>query len=150
MERVSWDEHALILAFSATLRSQDPYKKVGACALDYNNHVLGVSYNGLAPGKQVDSCFWTDRDARRPYMLHAETNLLARVGIGEARLLAVTLQPCSSCAAAIASHRIKRVIYSEVYATDTKGLEILDFYGIEVVQIDKAKILDRLTTLYDI
>lgn len=147
MERVSWDEHALLLAFTATLRSQDPYKTVGACALDYNNQVLGVSYNGLAPGKQVDPSFWEDRDKRRPYMLHAETNLLARVGIGEARLIAVTLQPCSSCAAAIAAHRIKRVVYCEPYTTDTKGLDILSFYGIEVLQIDRSQVLSNLARL---
>lgn len=148
MRRVNWDEHALILAFAATLRSQDPYKKVGACALGHNNHVLGVAYNGLAPGKIVDETFWSDRDARRPYMVHAETNLLARVGIGEARVIAVTLQPCSSCASSIVAHGIKRVIYSEVYANDVKGLDILNFYGVDVVQIPKEHIIKCINEIY--
>lgn len=148
MERVNWDEHALILAFAATLRSQDPYKKVGACALGHNNHVLGVAYNGLAPGKHVDSSFWLDRDARRPYMVHAETNLLARVGIGEAKTIAVTMQPCTSCASSIVAHRIQRVIYSENYITDTKGLDILRFYGVEVVQIPKEHIIKCINEIY--
>jgi len=147
MERVSWDEHALILAFGATLRSQDPYKKVGACALGHTGQVLGVAYNGLAPGKNVDSSFWSDRDARRPYMLHAEVNLLSRISIGEAKTIAVTLQPCSSCAGAIAANKVQRVVYSETYDLDTKGLDILRFYGIEVVHIPKEVIINHIKSL---
>lgn len=141
MQRVSWDEHALILAFAATCRSQDPYKKVGACALDYNNHVLGVAYNGLAPGKNVPDTFWHDRENRRPYILHAETNLLSRISIGQAKTIAITMQPCSSCAVTIAAHRIQRVVYSENYEYDKRGLDVLKFYDIEVVQISKDTII---------
>jgi dCMP deaminase len=140
MERVDWDLHALILAFAATFRSPDPYKKVGACGLDKYNNVLGVAYNGLAPGKEVNEEFWGDRDARRPYILHAETNLLSRVHIGQIKTIAVTMQPCSCCATAIAAHRIKRVVYSESYDYDTKGLDVLKFYNIETVQIPKTVI----------
>lgn len=141
MQRVDWNEHALILAFAATCRSQDPYKKVGACALDYNNNVLGVSYNGLAPGKNVSDEFWHDRDGRRPYILHAETNLLSRIHIGQAKTIAITMQPCSSCAISIAAHRIQRVVYSESYDYDKKGIDVLNFYGIEIVQISKERII---------
>jgi len=144
MQRVNWNEHALILAFAATCRSQDPYKKVGACALDYNNNVLGVAYNGLAPGKNVDDTFWHDRDGRRPYILHAETNLLSRIHIGQAKTIAITMQPCSSCASSIAAHRIQRVVYSESYEYDTKGIDILKFYGIEIVQIPKERIINLI------
>ena len=144
MQRVNWNEHALILAFAATCRSQDPYKKVGACALDYNNNVLGVAYNGLAPGKNVDDKFWHDRDGRRPYILHAETNLLSRIHIGQAKTIAITMQPCSSCASSIAAHRIQRVVYSESYEYDTKGIDILKFYGIEIVQIPKERIINLI------
>lgn len=144
MKRATWDEHALILAYSATCRSQDPYKKVGACALDHNNYVLGVSYNGLAPGKSVDDLFWLDRDSRRPFMIHAETNLLSKIIVGQAKTIAITLQPCSCCAAAIAAHKIERVIYSEEYDYDNKGLDILQFYGIETVQIPKEYIIKHI------
>lgn len=147
MQRVNWDEHALILAFAATCRSQDPYKKVGACALDYNNHVLGVAYNGLAPGKNVDETFWHDRERRRPFILHAETNLLSRISIGQAKTIAITLQPCSSCAIAIAAQRIQRVVYSENYEYDKKGLDVLKFYNIETVQIPKENIIKYIQAI---
>ncbi len=47
--RISWDSYALKIAQVAALRSEDPFKKVGACALDFSNRVIGVAYNGLAP-----------------------------------------------------------------------------------------------------
>ena len=55
MPRIDWDKHALLLAWAATRRSEDPYMKVGACALGHNNEVLGVAYNGLAAGKKIAS-----------------------------------------------------------------------------------------------
>jgi dCMP deaminase len=147
MQRVNWDEHALLLAYSASLRSEDPYKKVGAAALDHKNRILGVSYNGLAPGKKVGSLFWRDRDARRPYMLHAETNLLARIDKDEAKMIAVTMQPCASCAQQIVAHQIQRVVYCEPYPLDSKGLDILRFYDVQVVQIPKEQIINHINQL---
>jgi len=148
MKRVSWDEHALILAYAATCRSQDPYKKVGACALDEYNNVLGVAYNGLAPGKTIDDAFWHDRENRRPFILHAENNLLARITVGQARTLAVTLLPCSKCAITIAAHRIRKVVYSETYDYDLGGLDIFKFYNIEVVQIPKETIIKLTSSIW--
>ena len=131
--RISWDEYALELAYSASKRSEDPYRQVGACALGVNNMVLGLGDE-----------FWKDRDNRRKYMIHAETNCLSLFKKGESRLIAVTLLPCSSCATAIAAYGIKKVIYSEMYENDKKALEIFDFYNVElerVVLLDKT--LDR-------
>jgi dCMP deaminase len=134
--RVSWAEYALRLAIVGTTRSVDIYKQVGACALDYNNRVIGVAYNGLAPGKEVDPSFWNDREARMPYMLHAETNLLSLFKRGQARLLACTLLPCSACARQIVAHGIQEVVYGEIYKKDTGAFDIFKFYNISVQQID--------------
>ena len=134
-ERISWEEYALRLADVASLRSPDPFVKVGACALDYSNRVIGVAYNGLASNKDVDEEFWKDRDARRPFMIHAEVNLLSLFKRGECKLLACTLLPCSSCASAIVAHGIKKVVYKDTYFRDDKALEIFKFNGIEYSQI---------------
>ena len=133
--RASWSEYALSLAQTAATRSEDPYYKVGACALAYDNKVLGLGYNGLAPDKNVDDGFWGDRDARRPYMIHAETNCLSLFKAGECKLLAVTLLPCASCAAMIAAYRIPAVVYAEVYERDMAAIETFDFYGIKLNQL---------------
>jgi len=147
MQRISWDKHALLLDWAATRRSEDPYMKVGACALGNNNEVLGVAYNGLAQGVSVNEEFWVDRDKRRPYMIHAETNLLARIHPGQAKTIAITLQPCTHCAQSIAAYGIKRMIYSMKYDFDKGGLNILDFYGIEHKCISKEEIQDELRNL---
>jgi dCMP deaminase len=134
MQRLNWEEYAIELANTASLRSEDPFRKVGACALSHDNRVLGVAYNGLVSNKNVDDSFWKDRDLRRPYMIHAETNLLSLFRRNECGLIAVTLLPCSSCAKMICAWNIKKVIYSEEYdnvdALHTK--EIFDFYNIEL------------------
>ncbi len=130
-DRVSWDLYALHLASCAALRSEDRYHKVGACALSYDNRVLGVSYNGLQSGKKVTSKFWGNRDARRPFMIHAETNLLSLFKRNECKILACTLLPCENCARMIAAWNIPHVVYQEEY--DHAGLtkEIFKFYNIK-------------------
>lgn len=133
--RVSWEEYALRIAEAASLRSEDVYTKVGACALDYSNRVIGVAYNGLASGVEVNDSFWRDRDKRRPYMIHAETNLLSLFKRGECRLLACTLLPCSGCASMISAYGIKRVVYKEHYYRDALALDIFKFNNIECIQI---------------
>lgn len=132
--RISWEEYALRIALVASMRSEDPFKKVGACALDNNNRVIGVAYNGLASKKEADKDFWKDRDQRRPFMIHAEANLLSLFKRGDCNLLACTLLPCSSCATMIAAYDIKRVIYTETYNQDIKALDIFKFYGISCQQ----------------
>lgn len=134
-QRIDWDTYALKLAEVAALRSEDPWVQVGAAALDKENRVLGVAYNGLAPGKTVTDVFWNDRDGRRPFILHAETNLLSLFKRNEAHTIACTLLPCSSCAAHIIAHGVKKVIYRDVYTKDMKALDIFNFYNIEVKQI---------------
>ena len=134
--RSSWAAYALSLAQTAATRSEDPYYKVGACALSSDNKVLGLGYNGLASGKDVDETFWEDRDSRRPYMIHAEANCLSLFKSGECKLLAVTLLPCSYCATMIAAYKIPTVIYAEIYDRDPTALEIFKFYGINLKKLD--------------
>jgi len=139
--RSTWEQHAMNLAAIAMQRSEDPFQKVGACVLGHNNEVLAVAYNGLAAGVNVAPEFWKDRDARRPYMIHAESNLLARIKMGEGKLLACTLLPCSSCATNIAAYGIKNVIFKDVYNRDVKSIDIFKFYGIYCHQVDPTYLL---------
>ena len=134
--RITWEEYALRIAEVASLRSEDPYTKVGACALDHSNRVIGVAYNGLASGIVAEPSFWTDRDKRRPFMIHAEVNLLSLFKRNQCKLLACTLLPCSCCATMIAAYGIKNVVYKEEYLRDNKALEIFRFNGIKCKQIE--------------
>jgi dCMP deaminase len=132
--RISWEEYALNIAETVSSRSEDPYAKVGACALNTEHMVVAVGYNGLASGKDVTYDFWRNRDYRRKFMVHAEVNCLSLFKKREAEMLAVTLLPCSSCATMIAGYGIPKVIYRDVYKRDERALEIFEFYNIECMQ----------------
>ena len=54
----------MTLAHAAALRSEDPYRKVGAAALDADNRVIGTAYNGLYPGFKAQDTFWASREER--------------------------------------------------------------------------------------
>ena len=134
--RISWEQYALNIAEVASQRSEDPYQKVGACALNHQNMVIGIGYNGLASGVTMPyKNFWDNRDYRRKFMIHAEANCLSLFEKNEAELLAVTHMPCSHCATMIAAYKIPRVVYSHIYEKDLNAVEIFKFYGIKLDQI---------------
>jgi dCMP deaminase len=137
LDRISWEKYAANLAIAASLRSEDPHRKVGACALGYDNRVLGVAYNGLQSGFNVSDFFWVDRDSRRPYMIHAETNLLSLFNRGECRLIAVTLLPCEACARQIVAWNIPEVVYISDYDNEcaSKTKIIFEFYKTKLSKI---------------
>ena len=135
-ERIDWYEYAMLLAFAAAKRSEDPYRKVGACALNKDKMVVGMGYNGLASGTHVPPQFWGNRDERRKFMIHAETNCLSLCKKGEVDILAVTLLPCSYCATMIASYGVKEVLYHEEYENDQSAKDIFNFYNIEMLKFD--------------
>lgn len=130
MKRLSWEKYALELARIASLRSEDPYVKVGACVLRYDNSVAGVGYNGAPPSLDID---WSDRDERRKRVIHAEINALRYSRPGECRLLACTLLPCNDCLKTIASYGIKKLVFGEEYDKDPSSLDLANEFGIELV-----------------
>ena len=109
--RPSWEEYALALARVAATRSEDPHRQVGACILRADHSVASLGYNGAPSG--VDGVDWSDRDARRPYVMHAEVNALRYIQPFDGVLLVVSTQPCRTCLVAIAAYGIKRVLYGD-------------------------------------
>lgn len=131
-ERLSWEKYALALAKTASLRSEDPYQKVGACALRHDKSVAGLGYNGAPKGINID---WSNRDERRKRVIHAEINCLANCKPNEIWLIACTLLPCHSCLQSIATYNIKKIVYSEVYQQDNLTLTLAKEFNIELIQI---------------
>ena len=133
MKRMSFEDMAMNLALVVSQRSEDPYQKVGVCILDKNGRVLSLGYNGIRPKDERDNDFWNDRDNRRKYIIHAETNALSCITrYDHPYILASTLLPCSCCAINIASYGIEKVIYLEDYKNDQSAYEILKFHNIEL------------------
>ena len=132
--RLRIPEYAMALAHVASLRSEDPFRKVGAVAFDFDNRVIGTAYNGLAPGFDAGPEFWADRDARRKYMLHAEVNLCSLFTRGNVRLIACTTKPCTSCAQMLCAYGVKEIYYRDDYP-QSEADAICQLYGIALVQL---------------
>ena len=129
MKRLDWEEYALELARVASLRSEDPFMKVGACVLRNDNSVAGVGYNGAPPGIEIN---WENRDDRRLRVVHSEVNALRYTKPGECKLLACTLLPCNDCLKMIASYGIKEVIFSKFYDKDETSLKLATEFDINL------------------
>lgn len=141
MERISIPHYAMALAHVAALRSEDPYRKVGAAALDKDNRVIGTAYNGLMAGFDAPEGFWDDRAGRQKYMLHAEINLCSLFKRGDAKIVACTTLPCTSCMQALCANGVKTIYYGEDYKkSDAK--EIAKMYGVELIQVTDYPLSD--------
>lgn len=110
MIRPDWKEYALAIAEAVALRSEDPYVKVGAVVMRHDMSVASVGYNGLPPGVEID---FNDRDARRPFVIHAEMNALRYATRTDTLygLLAITHRPCVACLPMIAAYGFELVVY---------------------------------------
>ncbi len=131
--RLPWEQYALALANTAALRSEDPFKKVGSCALRFDKSVAGIGYNGAPRGMEID---WSNRDERRKRVIHSELNCLVYCRPNEVWLLACTLLPCSPCMHNIAAYGIKKVVFGEVYKQDDFALTLAKEFGIELELIE--------------
>lgn len=135
MTRLTWDQYALNIAHAAASRSEDPYHQVGAALMRPNHTIAAVGYNGAPSGVDID---WSDRDARRAHVQHAEANALRYVTPGEVATVASTMMPCAPCVLLMASYGITRVIYTDdldpaVYDTAFVR-ELANECGIEIVK----------------
>ena len=133
-DRISIPRYAMALAHVASLRSEDPYRKVGAAALDFENRVIGTAYNGLAPGYDPPPGFWDDREARQKFMLHAEVNLCSLFRRGEAKLVATTTMPCTACMQTLCAYGIREIYFRDVY-DKSDAPEIARMYGVRLEQV---------------
>jgi len=133
-ERLSISQYAMALAHVASLRSEDPFRKVGAAALDHDNRVIATAYNGLAPGFVAPAGFWEDREKRQKFMLHAEVNLCSLFKRGEAKIVATTTMPCTACMQTLCAYGIKEVYYRDDYQ-QSDSPEIAETYGVKLMQV---------------
>lgn len=133
--RISFEEMAIKMAEAAALRSEDQHKKVGCSIINKEGRLLSIGYNGVRPRQKINASFWSNREERRKYVIHAETNALSCMSRYDAPyLLASTLLPCSACAINIASYQIEKILYLEDYDIDKKALEIFKFYNIDLIK----------------
>jgi deoxycytidylate deaminase len=150
--RIPWNEYGLLLAWISSQRSEalttlqdgtEVSRKVGCCVLaKETNRILSLGYNGFPMGFKPPPDFFKDPVKRFTHIIHAECNSLTTVKRGEARLIATTLSPCACCAQQIIAREIPTVVYGEI-SSHVEGIDILQFYGVEVVYIPMTKVLEE-------
>lgn len=139
--RLSKEELAIALAYTASKGSESPWTKVGACILRHDNSIAGIGFNGCPPGIEID---WSNRDEARIRTIHSEINALAYIKPGEGKLLACTMMPCPTCLNVIARYGIKKVLYCENYTSSAYGSENdstnrAKEFGIELKKVPKPQ-----------
>ncbi len=136
-KRPDWDEYFLKLAMLASERATCPRMHCG-CVLVKNKNVIASGYNGSIPGDEHCEdigCLIVDNHCVRT--VHAEMNALiqaARRGHSvEGATAYVTNMPCTTCAKAVITAGIKRV----VVFSDFHDTLATDFFAKADVTIDK-------------
>jgi len=106
------------IAENVSVLSHCERKKVG-CIIVKGNNILSMGYNGTPTGMDnecEDSPVWPSTCW---YVLHAESNAIAKVANSTnncfGSTLYTTMSPCRECAKLIIQAGIQRVVYKELY-----------------------------------
>jgi dCMP deaminase len=134
--RLSKIEWWLELAKVSSLRSEDPFCKVGAVGVRNDGSIAGCSYNGAPPKINLGK-IWENRDERRVFVIHAETNLLRYIKPHECPIVATTLSPCFDCLKNLSAYGVKTVYFPNFYdKCDQKLLlKMAKIYKIKLMRI---------------
>jgi dCMP deaminase len=135
LSRLTWDQYALNIAHVVKSRSEDPFLQVGAVLMRPDHSIAAVGYNGAPPGVELD---WSDRDARRAHVIHAEANAFRFVRPKEVHTVAVTTLSCAQCMLLLSSYGVSRIVYSTEldprYHDRAFIVELANECGIEIVK----------------
>ena len=136
-KRPDWDEYFLKLAMLASERATCPRMHCGAVFVK-NKEVISTGYNGSIPGDvhcDEVGCLIVDNHCVRT--VHAEMNALVQAAKRghsvDGATAYVTNMPCTTCAKAIITAGVKRV----VVFSDFHDTLATDFFAKAGVKIDK-------------
>jgi len=133
-DRISFIEYGMMLAQTASLRSEDKFRKVGSCAMDKNNRVIAIAYNGFPSGYNPSKDIWNDRELRQKYIIHSEQNLCSLFKRGDAEIVFCTTLPCTSCFQLLLAHGVKKIYFHEDYPA-SHAPELAKKFGIDLIQV---------------
>jgi len=138
MQRPSWDQYFMDIAFEVAKRSTCPRAQVGAIIVR-DKRILTTGYNGAPTGlphcTEVGCLMVGDHCART---LHAEQNAIIQAALHGVSVaggtIYVTHQPCLTCAKMIINAGLKRVVYGGQYP-DELAVSVLEQAGVELVHL---------------
>ena len=149
-KRLNIEEYGCMLSLIGKGRSEDYFTHTSGVAISKDKRILGISYNGLAPGMIVPE--WMKKEENRAkkaeYYLHSEDNLFALIKKGECHLLCLNISPCISCCRTIVANGVSRVVYLKEYHRCSKFKEFFKFYNVdyqELIPESKQKISKYLS-----
>lgn len=137
LERPSWPETWMTIAYAIAFRSYDPRLNVGAIIVSCDNtQMLSIGYNGNYKGgpHNHDSI-----EPGKSGFIHAEVNALVKCDFNfpKKKHMYVTHMPCKDCAKLIINAEIARIIYDQPYRL-TEGIELLKSANVEVLTLGEA------------
>lgn len=134
-KRPDWDEYFLKLAMLASERATCPRMHCG-CVLVKNKNVIATGYNGSIPGDdhcEDVGCLLVDNHCVRT--VHAEMNALVQAAkrghAVEGATAYVTNMPCTTCAKALITAGVKRVVVFSDYH-DTLATQFFVKAGVKI------------------
>lgn len=146
MERLSWPEYFMNIAYLVSGRSTCLRRSVGAVAVK-DRQILATGYNGAPAGlPHCDSTGCLRQQLQIPSGqrheicrgLHAEQNIIIQAGLHGANLagadLYCTNQPCVLCAKMLINCGIRNIYFSESYPDELASKMLADA-GIKLTQI---------------
>lgn len=127
IERPTFDEYFLNIAFNVSLRSDDPNIRHGAVIVNRQNHIIGTGYNATIRGSDKSKIPYNIRDKKRLWMIHAEENAILNctvnpLTIGGAKLY-VTGLPCVNCLQRVINFGIFEIIHASRAGSITENEE---------------------------
>lgn len=134
MNRPSWDEYYMDMAFLIAQKSLDPDTKHGCIVVDSENTPLSMGFNGPARGCTDENVPLT-RPLKYKWMIHSELNAIinaARSGVSlKGSTFYITGFPCVECFRSILNVGAIRIIYGPVNSNciseeDKKTVELMN------------------------
>lgn len=120
-------------------------KKVGVFIVK-DNTIISDGFNGTPKG--MDNSCEDENGETRWYVIHSEQNAILKLAqstvSSTGSTMYITLSPCRECCKMILGAGISRLVYDKQHS-DTSGLDILRYAGVEVMQLDLDEI-EKLTT----
>lgn len=117
MNRPSWDEYYMDMAFYISQRSIDPSTKHGCMVVNAEHIPLSMGYNS-PPRGCIDEDIPLTRPEKYPFMVHAEENAIINAAYSGTTLKGSTFYitgfPCSRCFRGILNVGATRIVYGPV------------------------------------
>jgi dCMP deaminase len=132
IDKPSWCEYFISMAFLASTRSSDAQTKHGCVITDSKNRILGVGYNSF-PSNMPDEILPNIRPNKYKWMVHAERNALANCSLRpEDGIAYVTGKPCIECLKAMYQEGINKIVCARGHGTYEHGPEEEEIFNIIV------------------